>query len=159
MPLCLRIGLAIVVLLSPSCCQEASIVYGDVLRGDAGVAKSKKENLQEQKATTAISDFPYSEMGLTLAGFGLVATGLVTLPFYLGRNQEDFVWGKEDAKQQGLGLTSQEWDSFFDEQQRPASPRASGAWDGCWQMAICDSHARYDDYGIMALPLVLFYPG
>ena len=29
----------------------------------------------------------------------------------------------------------------------------------CGQMAICDAHARYSDYGLLALPLVLLFPG
>ena len=33
------------------------------------------------------------------------------------------------------------------------------SFDECWELAICDSHARYDDYGLMALPVVLFFPG
>lgn len=31
--------------------------------------------------------------------------------------------------------------------------------DECWEMAICDAHARYDDYGVLAMPVVLFFPG
>eukprot|EP00095_Tigriopus_kingsejongensis_P011749 maker-scaffold833_size90787-snap-gene-0.12 protein:Tk11749 transcript:maker-scaffold833_size90787-snap-gene-0.12-mRNA-1 annotation:"putative uncharacterized protein" len=35
------------------------------------------------------------------------------------------------------------------------------AWglEECGQLAICDAHARYDDYGVLALPLVLMFPG
>ena len=29
----------------------------------------------------------------------------------------------------------------------------------CGHMAICDAHARRADYGILALPLVLLFPG
>merc|ERR1719499_1204424 len=29
----------------------------------------------------------------------------------------------------------------------------------CGHMAICDAHARYRDYGIIALPLILLFPG
>ena len=29
----------------------------------------------------------------------------------------------------------------------------------CGQMAICDAHARYSDYGLLALPLILLFPG
>merc|ERR1739838_772365 len=28
----------------------------------------------------------------------------------------------------------------------------------CGHMAICDAHARYRDYGIIALPLILLFP-
>ena len=29
----------------------------------------------------------------------------------------------------------------------------------CGQMAICDAHYRTSDYGILALPLLFFFPG
>ena len=29
----------------------------------------------------------------------------------------------------------------------------------CGHMAICDAHARYRDYGLIALPLILLFPG
>ena len=31
--------------------------------------------------------------------------------------------------------------------------------DQCGQMAVCEAHARYDNYGFVALPLTLFFPG
>lgn len=31
--------------------------------------------------------------------------------------------------------------------------------DQCGQMAVCEAHARYDNYGLVALPLTLFFPG
>ena len=31
--------------------------------------------------------------------------------------------------------------------------------EDCGQMAICDAHARTGEYGILALPLVLLFPG
>lgn len=35
----------------------------------------------------------------------------------------------------------------------------SRSTESCWQLAICDAHARYDDYGLVALPITIFYSG
>ena len=103
-------------------------------------------NRHEQQAhteATAVSEgrsaYLFESAGWTLAGLGLVASTMVALPFVL------------DSSEVGSLIGSPEQDL--------ASPRENGILDGCWKMAICDSHARYDDYGVIALPLVMFYPG
>lgn len=40
-----------------------------------------------------------------------------------------------------------------------SSMARSWGLEECGQLAVCDAHARYDDYGVIALPLVLMFPG
>ncbi|TRY77852.1 hypothetical protein TCAL_06145 [Tigriopus californicus] len=77
---------------------------------------------------------PYLQKGM-LAVAGVAAA--VLIPLALGESLDDptFVQRSFSSMARSWGL------------------------EECGQLAICDAHARYDDYGVIALPLVLMFPG
>ena len=91
----------------------------------------------------------FMDNSLALAGAGVLGvSALVSLPYLMSRNQRTF------RRRDGFATSKQSsGDNEVD------AGEGQGLLDGCWKMAICDSHARYDDYGIIALPLVMLYPG
>ena len=67
------------------------------------------------------------------------------LIFFSGLQQETSNYGR-----------STPWDSVTD---FTNSLARQFSMEECGEMAICTAHANYRDYGLMALPLILIFPG
>jgi hypothetical protein len=85
-----------------------------------------------------------SQAAIALGSLGLLGT-VAYFPFYLGLDGSTMVGRSGGAMETVAGYA----ESFS---------RAFGLED-CGQMAICDAHANYRDYGILALPIILLFPG
>ncbi len=84
------------------------------------------------------------QAAIALGSLGLLAT-VAYIPFYIGLDGSTVV-GRSGGPLETMAGLADSWS------------RAIGL-DECGQMAICDAHANYRDYGILALPIVLFFPG
>ena len=84
-----------------------------------------------------------AQAALALGGLGLLAT-VAYIPFYIGLDGSTVV-GRSGPLETMAGLADS-WSRAF-------------GMEECGQMAICDAHANYRDYGILALPILLLFPG
>lgn len=83
--------------------------------------------------------------GLVKAGFGLFglfASLMGQIPLYLGLDGSSYIGRSSGGVTEGV-----------------ASFARQIGMEECGQMAICDAHARYRDYGVLALPIILLFPG
>lgn len=84
-----------------------------------------------------------AQAALALGSLGLLAT-VAYIPFYIGLDGSTVV-GRSGPLETMAGLADS-WSRAF-------------GMEECGQMAICDAHANYRDYGILALPILLLFPG
>ena len=83
---------------------------------------------------------------------GTMALGLASLPVILPSYELTTSSRKDEGDGQERGALSR----VFDMAQ--SWGRALGL-NQCAEMAICDAHANFRSYGIVALPVILLFPG
>ena len=112
------------------------------------VAEARKDLVEESEQRSTMDFGLFQSAAIGLGAIGLLGLGYKTMMPPSGVHYG--VGGLEKKERAALIDFDMGSPRFF--------PKGWGM-DQCGEMAICDAHARYNDYGIFALPIIMFFPG
>ena len=117
------------------------------------LSRSASDLYHEGRSASSSVDYGlFQSAAIGLGALGLLGLGYKTIGGLYGTSK---LTGASAAEVRGASLLGV---GDFDLGSPRFFPEGWGM-DQCGEMAVCDAHARYNEYGILALPIVMFFPG